>query len=149
MIIFEMDKSRTFFANTTIQGIDPGKLKYRLCLEIKGMEYGFPLVLEGEQLKTTIPPLSSVVNGMEPGEYNAKIEAYGIIEEDSGFYMNPWEDIIQVKSKVRLKAKVADEVMEAKIKVDVKPTIEEKVVEKVTEVKQEVHKNSRLRKVFA
>ena len=120
MIVFEMRKPKALSMPALVEGIEPSHLKFKFVIEANGVDYGFPAVMEGDNIKFVIPALETVVHELQAGIYKAKLEVSALTEGDKGFYMQPWAEEVRIKQSVKI------QVAEA---VDPEP-------EKVEEVKQ-------------
>ena len=100
MLTFEMRKTKTLSMPVLVEGIEQSHLKFKFVIEHKGVDYGFPAVSGGDNVKFVIPSLDTVIKGLEAGTLNAKLEVSALTEGDRGFFMQPWGEQIRVKQSV-------------------------------------------------
>lgn len=123
MISFDMSKPKTLAMPILVEGIDQEKLDFKFVVEIDGVSYGFPAVQEEGNIKFHIPALGDVVKHLVQGIYEAKLEASSLTQGDSGYYMQPWTEKINVKQSVSVAVPDTleeEEVTEPKKKVNLK-----------------------------
>ena len=100
MLTFEMRKNKTLSMPVLVEGIEQSHLKFKFVIEANGVDYGFPAEGGGDNVRFVIPSLDTVIEGLEAGVYNAKLEVSAITEGDRGFFMQPWAEQINVKQSV-------------------------------------------------
>lgn len=159
MIVFEMRKPKALSMPALVEGIEPAHLKFKFVIEANGVDYGFPAVMEGDNIKFVIPALDDVVHGLQEGNYKAKLEVSALTEGDKGFYMQPWAEEIRVKQSVMVKVEEAidpePEKVEEAEKVNVKlasmfseVTITEECGKDHKKEEKEEKKNPKMREKF-
>ena len=161
MIVFEMRKPKALSMPALVEGIEPAHLKFKFVIEAKGVDYGFPAVMEGDNIKFVIPALETVVNELQEGIYKAKLEVSALTEGDKGFYMQPWAEEVRIKKSIVVQ--VAEAIDPEPEKVEEVKTVnlklaqmfsEENVEENVVgiidqeEDKRKKDKNEKMRKKF-
>lgn len=102
MLIFEMRKSKSLSMPVLVEGINQDQLRFRLVVEIKGVDYGFTATQDGDNVRFIIPPLDNVVKTLEEGTYNARLEVSSIVEGDRGFFMQPWAEQVRIKKSANI-----------------------------------------------
>jgi len=102
MIVFEMRKPKALSMPALVEGIEPKHLKFKFVIEANGVHYGFPAIMEGDNIKFVIPALETVVHDLQAGTYKAKLEVSALTEGDKGFYMQPWAEEVRVKQSVKI-----------------------------------------------
>lgn len=128
MLTFTMRKTKTMAMPVLVEGINQDQLRFKLVIEVNGVDYGFKSEKGGENVKFIIPPLDSVIPNLKEGTYGAKLEVSAITEGDRGFFMQPWGEQIQVKNSVSVAvAPVVEE------EVETEPPVE-KVKLKITSI---------------
>lgn len=100
MISFDMNKSKSLAMPILVEGIDQSQLDFKFIVEINGVSYGFPAIQEEGNIKFNIPALGDVVKHLVVGIYEARLEASSMTQGDSGYYMQPWTEKINVKQSV-------------------------------------------------
>lgn len=100
MIVFEMRKPKALSMPALVEGIEPAHLKFKFVIEANGVDYGFPAVMEGDNIKFVIPALDTIAQDLQEGTYKAKLEVSALTEGDKGFYMQPWAEEVRVKKSV-------------------------------------------------
>jgi len=100
MISFDMSKPKTLAMPILVEGIEQKTLDFKFVVEISGVSYGFPAVQEEGNIKFLIPALGDVVKHLVAGIYEARLEASSLTQGDSGYYMQPWTEKINVKQSV-------------------------------------------------
>ena len=157
MLTFELRKTKSLSMPVLVEGIRQEQLKFRFVVEVNGVDYGFAATQEGDNVKFVIPPLDNVIKSINDGTYNARLEVSSIIEDDRGFFMQPWAEQVRIKKSVNVEVHTVkdeapvqeDKVNDVKVKMtkifaesdgDVEP--------EVVEVKEEIKpkKNTKLSK---
>ena len=123
MLTFDMKKTKALSMPVLVEGIDQGHLRFKMVIEVNGVDYGFKATNEGDAVKFVIPPLEGVIKDLKDGVYNAKLEVSAITEGDRGFFMQPWSEQVRVKKSVSI---------------EVAPIKEETKVETIEEARDKV-----------
>ena len=153
MLTFEMKKTKSLSMPVLVEGIDQKMLRFKMVLSIGDVDYGFPAIQEGDNVKFVIPPLDRVVKSLKEGIYGAKLEVSAITEGDRGFFMMPWAEQVRVKQSVSIEVDAVEDetpVEEEKRPVNVKLASifseQDGVVEEEPVIEEEdKKKNERLR----
>lgn len=159
MIVFEMRKPKALSMPALVEGIEPAHLKFKFVIEANGVDYGFPAVMEGDNVKFVIPALETVVHDLKAGKYKAKLEVSALTEGDKGFYMQPWGEEIRIKQSVKIQVAEAvepePEPVEESVKVNLKlaavfseSNIEEECGAEEEEKDDKKKKNEKMRSKF-
>jgi hypothetical protein len=103
MLNLNTDKKKSLDFDVSIQGIDHAELRGSLKFTIEGIEYGFPVEILEDNISVIVPPLKDVVKkGLTNGYVtDCKLEIFG-----NDFYLNPWSEQFQIKSEVKIEAKI-------------------------------------------
>jgi hypothetical protein len=103
MIQLKSDEEKTLLFDIIIEGIGKDSLTFMFRLDINGVEYGFPGMLENEKVKVYIPALENVLKEDSAiGMYKGKLEVMG----DNKYYMKPWSDDVEIKMEPKVVANV-------------------------------------------
>ena len=100
MISFDMNKPKSLSMPILVEGIDQKTLDFKFIIEVNGISYGFSAMHEDGSIKFNLPALDDIVKHLVPGIYEARLEASSITQGDSGYFMMPWSDKINVKQSV-------------------------------------------------
>jgi hypothetical protein len=100
MLSFDMNKPKSLAMPILVEGIDQESLDFKFVIEVNGVSYGFPAIQEEGAIKFLIPALDDVVKHMVAGIYEARLEASSLTQGESGYYMQPWSEKINVKQSV-------------------------------------------------
>lgn len=157
MLTFEMRKTKKLSMPVLVEGIQQEMLNFKFIIESNGVEYGFPAERGGDNVSFIIPPLDRVIEELEEGVYNAKLEVSAITEGDRGFFMQPWGEQIRVKQSVSVEVKPVkeedsvEEKIEEKVKLKISSIFTEEEgdhVEEECNKKKDVKKNNKMREKF-
>lgn len=106
MNIIINEKKRIEF-NVGVSGVDVNSLKGALRLVFEGIEYGFPIEIEGGKVVVEIPPLKNIIREYKLSK-GMKIDTrLDIIADDT--FINPWNGELIVDVPVTVEATVKDE----------------------------------------
>lgn len=147
MISINVNESKKLRFKISLSGVQPQDLKGSMRIVVEGMEYGFPIKIDGGDIVVELSPISKINNTLKDGSLlDAKLE---LIAADT--YLVPWSDRIRVENPIKVEAKIEDiveEVSDLISKVDIsvssvteeteekKPIIKEKKIEKKIEEKK-------------
>ena len=112
MIQFTPNKAKSLSMNILVEGIEKEKLNFVFRITHDGIEYGFPGKYVTENLKLVIPALKSVIPNLKEGKYPAKLETFGVIEENKGYYNLAWSGDIEVKVPAKIEVTIAEDTNE-------------------------------------
>lgn len=103
MLELNTGQQRSLHFEVNIQGVNYEELTGSLKFFIEDVEYGFPVKIMKDQISVNILPLDEIVaKGLRDGDVvECKLEVFG-----NGFYLNPWSGKFQLKTPVRMEAKV-------------------------------------------
>lgn len=143
MIQIKSDKEKTLLFDVMVEGIDKKLLSFMFRLDVNGVEYGFPCIVEDEKIKVSIPALENILQEGTSGEYKGKLEGVG----DGKYFLSPWEDIIQimVEPKVIAKPEPIQEAVTTNVKVKAYLAAQPKVIEETKTIKKVGKQNPSLR----
>lgn len=158
MLTFEMKKSKALSMPVLVEGINQDLLRFKFVIEANGVDYGFKAEQGGDNVKFIIPPLEGIIEGLEAGKYNAKLEVSAITEGDRGFFMQPWAEEVRIKKSVSVavapvvsESEEIDDEPEKKVNLKMASIFTEETVDEpeVEECEEEPKKkNEKLRKKF-
>ena len=149
MLTFEMRKTKSLSMPVLVEGIQQEMLRFKFVVEVNGVDYGFKSETGGDNVKFVIPPLETIIEGLDDGTYDAKLEVSAITEGDRGFYMQPWAEQIRVKKSVSVEVapveeeKDIDEKIEEKVKLKITSIFTESDEEVETPVEEECNKENK------
>lgn len=103
MLKLNTDEKRNLQFEVNIQGINYDELSGSLKFIIEDVHYGFPVKILSDNISVEVPPLDDVVKkGMKDGDIiECKLDIYG-----NGFFLNPWQGKFQLKTPVKMEAKI-------------------------------------------
>jgi len=156
MLTFEMRKTKSLSMPVLVEGIQQEMLRFKFVVEVNGIDYGFKAKTGGDNVQFAIPPLETVIEGLEDGVYNAKLEVSAITEGDRGFFMQPWNEQVRVKQSVNIEvAPVEEEIKEEPVTEKIKLKITSIFTESDDDVEieeecatEKINKNNKLRDKF-
>ncbi len=105
MAILELNnlEEKSLVFNVQIQGIESEQLTGALRLLVDGIEYGFPVEFDGDEIYVKIPPINEVIKrNLKNGDIiEGRLDVIG-----NGMYMHPWSGEFQVSTPVQVEAKL-------------------------------------------
>lgn len=147
MIILKSDEEKTLLFDVMVEGIDTKLLSFKFRLDVGGVEYGFPGIMEGEKVKIVIPSLGNILQESTIGVFQGKLEVMG----DEKYYMKPWSGEVELKMEPKVMAVVekTQDVVTENVKVKAFLTSEKSVVSEVKETVKKGKTNPSLRNKLA
>ncbi len=129
MLIFNADKNKKIQMAIESTGIDQDKLRFTFIVDTGKVQYGFPCMFNEGRVEVDIPPLAEIINDLEPGTYTARLDVTG----DDKYYLNPFNESIEIKQSPSIKKVTIDEDLSENIKIAISSLIEVKEVKDVLE----------------
>ncbi len=139
MLNINSNETKKIKFGISISGVQARDLKGALRLNVEGVEYGFPIVVEDEKVVATIPPLKNLIKQPidELKRYDVKLE---LIANDT--YIAPWTDVAKIKMPVSVE--VAKNIEEEETKTErvtaAISSIDEEIIEEKVEKPKRVAK---------
>jgi hypothetical protein len=105
MLDLNVNQKKSLSFELQVTCVDYKNITGSMVLEIDGVEYGFPVVVEQDSVSVEIPPLKNIIKReVNHGEkITSKLALNG-----EGFYLNPWVGEFEVKSPVQAEAKIIE-----------------------------------------
>lgn len=102
-ITTNQEKNITF--ESAISGISPQELDGYFRIVVDGIEYGFKAKISESTIEVLIPSLKNVIHRQlrESETFKSKLDIYG-----NGYYLNPWEGEVKIKTSVMVEAKIVE-----------------------------------------
>lgn len=106
MIEITTNQQKNITFESSINGISPQELDGYFRITVDGIEYGFKAKITENVIEVSIPSLKNIIHRTlkESETFQSKLEMYG-----NGYYLNPWEGEVKIKSSVMIEAKILDE----------------------------------------
>ena len=106
MIEITTNQQKNITFESSINGISPQELDGYFRITVDGIEYGFKAKITENTIEVSIPSLKNIIHRTlkESETFQSKLEMYG-----SGYYLNPWQGEVKIKSSVMIEAKILDE----------------------------------------
>ena len=143
MLKLNTDEKRSLQFEVNIQGINYDELRGSLKFIIEGVDYGFPVKILSDHISVEVPPLDDIVKrGMKDGDIvECILDIYG-----NGFFLNPWQGKFQLKTPVKMEAKMRyeDDIIvetpqpEKKKEKTITATLKDVVTEQIEEVDEDI-----------
>jgi hypothetical protein len=105
MLTINPNEEKTINFVVEINGVGCDELKGHVRFSFEGIEYGFPVSFNNDEITATIKPLNELFKGKLKN--GSKLEARLDLEAPKhNYYFNPWVDEIEIKMPVSIEAKV-------------------------------------------
>jgi hypothetical protein len=137
MLTINPNEEKTIGFVVEINGVGCDELYGHVRFSFDGVEYGFPVHIEGDEITATIKPLNELFEGkLKNGTLlEARLD---LASPKHNYYFNPWADEIQVKMPVSVEARIIEDSRNDKgpsVSVKAKPITERKRVVKESKSK--------------
>jgi len=108
MLTINPNEEKTIHFVVEINGVGCDEMNGHVRFSFEGIEYGFPVYFEGDEVIATIKPLNNLFEGrLKNGMIlNARLD---LAAPEQNYYFNPWSDEIQIKMPVSVEAKIMDD----------------------------------------
>ena len=131
MLKLNVNEKKKLKFNIRVSGVEPNDLQGSMRIMIEGVEYGFPIMVEGGDVVVSIKPFSTI-SGREfkDGEiFDAQLD---IIAGDT--YLKPWTDKVTIENPLKVEATLSgvEEVSETKM-----PSINISAIEEEDDIEEE------------
>jgi hypothetical protein len=128
MLTINPNEEKTIGFVVEINGVGCEEMTGHVRFAFEGVEYGFPVHFDGDQILATIKPLNKLFEGkLKNGTIlEARLDLASL---NHNYYFNPWSDEIQVKMPVSVEAKIIEDgggVKRPSVSVKAKPISERK-----------------------
>lgn len=128
MLTINPNEEKTIGFVVEINGVGCEEMTGHIRFAHEGVEYGFPVQFDGDQILATIKPLNELFEGkLKNGTLlEARLD---LASPNHNYYFNPWADEIQVKMPVSVEAKIIENgggVRKPSVSVKAKPITERK-----------------------
>jgi len=108
MLTINPNEEKTIGFVVEINGVGCDELTGHVRFAFEGVEYGFPVHFQDDEILATIKPLNELFEGrLKNGtilEARLDLESPG-----HNYYFNPWSDEIQIKMPVSVEARVIED----------------------------------------
>lgn len=145
MIQFKSNEAKTLYFDAIIEGIDSSLVSFMFRLNVEGVEYGFPCIIEEDKIKVIIPPLEKILREDISGIFNGRLDGIG----DGKYFLQTWSDTVEIKIEPKVVAKpepVAESVSPTSLKVKAYLTSDApKILDEKKETKKPSATNKALR----
>lgn len=145
MIQIKSNEEKTLLFDVMVEGIDSKLLSFKFRLNVNGVEYGFPSVIEDEKIKVSIPILENILPEGTSGIFRGKLEGIG----DGKYFLSPWEDSVEIKIEPKVIAKpepiFEEKITNVKVKAYLTDSIVIPIEEEIKPVKKTGKQNTSLR----
>lgn len=103
-IKIDIHKSKLIMFDLDFQGLEPQNLESKFTIDINGIQYGFPAVINDRQVEVQIPCLEQVVCNSKnlEGYIAAKLEMFS-----ENHYYKPWDGKVKIDKPKTVKAKIS------------------------------------------
>lgn len=137
MLEININEEKSVNFEVQLSGIDSKALTGSIRFLLDGIEYGFPVTIQNENITAEIPALKNIVSRVirEGEKLEARLDIVG-----NGYYLNPWNGQFLVKSPIMVEAKIIEIESNDKPEVDVKISDPKEKSTKVIKEKKEVKK---------
>ena len=107
MLTINPNEEKTIHFVVEINGVGCDEMNGHVRFALEGVEYGFPVSFEGDEIVATIKPLNELFEGkLKNGMLlDARLD---LASPNHNYYFNPWSDEIQVKMPVSVEARIVD-----------------------------------------
>lgn len=134
-------KKKMITFDINIEGTNSLNLDGYLRLNIEGIEYGFPVVIDDDIVTAEIPQLDNIIKEgyLKDGHVvKAKLE----IVANNDTYIIPWKNEFIIKTPVKIEASIKDDKVANKIVVEVKKS---NTKDMISEINKKNRKDARTR----
>jgi len=107
MLTINPNEEKTINFVVEINGVGCEEMDGFVRFAFEGIEYGFPVSFQGDEITATIKPLNEIFEGKLKN--GMKLEArLDLAAPEHNYYFNPWADEIEIKMPVSVEARVID-----------------------------------------
>jgi hypothetical protein len=143
MIKLNTNEKKRLKFNIEVSGVQTTDLKGSMKIISDGVEYGFPIGLDGGKVVVEIRPLSEITRlDLKDGQsLPARLE---IIANET--FLVPWSDTIRIENPIKVEAKIdeVEEVFETTIpKIKIKTVEEESLIKEIKKEEKKVERKKR------